>query len=457
MSTPLLGLVDEKLEGDALRQMKIRSKEVLKMQKVVDKKWITSETVVTGELPSIEGDPRKLERMVANSVSHAITPDQGEGKASGAAGAEFRKSPAGEAIGRKGKQAPARTKQTLEFISFLTHELKTPLTSIQASAGLLAEELALSPDDPKARLISNILASASNLEARMSELLSLAKLEKEPTGADERAPNHESQIPDSEFQNQIKILVIENNPQIVEAISLCFELRCPEMSVVSATNGNTGIEMVETESPDMVIVDLGLPDIDGFDVLREIRSFSDVPAIILSIRAGEMDKVRGLELGADDYMVKPFNHAELLARVKAVLRRTTMPQLKDAEEVLISSELKIDFASSCLYRKGQTVKLTLNESNLLYHLVRNGGKTLSRRYLLERIWGEEHSDATEYLKVYVQRLRKKLEDDPSQPKMLTTERGLGYRFIKPIQKTPANRSPRAKALLRRKEAVGSRV
>ena len=343
-----------------------------------------------------------------------------------------------EAIGRKRKQAPAGAKQTLEFISFLTHELKTPLTSIQASAGLLAEELALPPDDPKARLISNILASASNLEIRVSELLGLAKLEEEPTGADERAPNHESQIPDSEFQNQIKILVIENNPQIVEAISLCFELRCPEMSVVSATNGNTGIEMVETESPDMVIVDLGLPDIDGFDVLREIRSFSDVPAIILSIRAGEMDKVRGLELGADDYMVKPFNHAELLARVKAVLRRTTMPQLKDAEEVVVSSELKIDFASSCLYRKGQTAKLTPNESSLLYQLVRNGGKTLSHRYLLERIWGEEHSDATEYLKVYVQRLRKKLEDDPSQPQMLTTEWGLGYRFIKPAQKTPAS-------------------
>jgi two-component system KDP operon response regulator KdpE len=271
--------------------------------------------------------------------------------------------------------------------------------------------------------------------------------------ADESSLNHEPQIPDCEFQNPTKILVIEDNPQIVEAISLCFQLRCPEVSVVSATNGNTGIEMVETESPDMVIIDLGLPDIDGFDVLREIRSFSDVPAIILSVRGGEMDKVRGLELGADDYMVKPFNHAELLARVKAVLRRTTMPQLKDAEEVVISSELKIDFASSCLYRKGQTAKLTPNESSLLYHLVRNGGKTLSHRYLLERIWGEEHSDATEYLKVYVQRLRKKLEDDPSQPQMLTTEWGLGYRFIKPAQKTPANRSARAKALLRRKEAV----
>lgn len=423
------------------------------MQERVDKRRIVGKTIVAGELPGIEGGSQELERVVAHSVSDAIRPDQGGGETFGVAAAEFRKIPAGEAIGRKRKQAPAGAKQTLEFISFLTYELKTPLTSIQASADLLAEELALPPDDPKARLISNILASASNLEARVSELLSLANLEEEPTRADERTPSRESQIPDSEFQNQIKILVIEDNPQIIEAISLCFELRWPEVGVVSATNGNTGIEMVETESPDMVIIDRGLPDIDGFDVLREIRSFSDVPAIILSVRGGEMDKVRGLELGADDYMVKPFNHAELLARVKAVLRRTTMPQLKDAEQVVISSELKIDFASSCLYRKGQTAKLTPNESNLLYHLVRNGGKTLSRRYLLEKIWGEEHSDATEYLKVYVQRLRKKLEDDPSQPEMLTTEWGLGYRFIKPAQKTPANRSARAKALLRRKEAL----
>lgn len=237
----------------------------------------------------------------------------------------------------------------------------------------------------------------------------------------------------------MKILVIEDSPEIIEAISLCFQLRWPEASVVSAINGDTGIEMVETESPDVVILDLGLPDIDGFTVLREIRRFSDVPAIILTIRGNEMDKVRGLELGADDYIVKPFNHAEILARIRAVLRRTTMPQLRDAEEVIISSELKIDFASSCLHQKGETVKLTPIESNLLHHLVRNEGKTLSHRYLLQRIWGEEYYDATEYLKVYIQRLRSKLEDNPSQPKMLTTERGQGYKFVKPSTETLTSR------------------
>jgi DNA-binding response OmpR family regulator len=240
----------------------------------------------------------------------------------------------------------------------------------------------------------------------------------------------------------MKILVIEDSPQIIEAISLCFELRWPEISVVSATTGNKGLEMVEVESPDIVILDLGLPDIDGFSVLHDIRSFSDVPTIILTIRGNEIDKVKGLELGADDYIVKPFNHAELLARVKAVLRRTTMPQLKDAEEVIINPELKIDFATPCVYRKDEAVKLTPIEANLLYQLVRNEGKTLRHRYLLERIWGDEYSDATEYLKVYIQRLRNKLEDDPSQPNMLTTERGLGYRFIKPAARTLANRTSR---------------
>lgn len=236
----------------------------------------------------------------------------------------------------------------------------------------------------------------------------------------------------------MKILVIEDNPQIIEAISLCFELRWPEVSVIAATNGDKGVEMAETEAPDMIILDLGLPDIDGFTVLHDIHSFSDVPIIILTVRGNEMDKVKGLELGADDYIVKPFNHAELLARIKAVFRRTTMPQLKDAEEVVISPELKINFATPCLYRKGQTVKLTPIESNLLYHLVRNEGRTLSHRYLLEKIWGEEYSDATEYLKVYIQRLRNKLEDDSDQPKIVTTERGLGYKLTKPTPKTLAD-------------------
>ena len=238
----------------------------------------------------------------------------------------------------------------------------------------------------------------------------------------------------------MKILVIEDNLQIIEAISLCFELRWPEVGIASATNGNNGVEMVEVESPDAVILDLGLPDIGGFTVLRDIRRFSDVPIIILTVRGDETDMVKGLELGADDYVVKPFNHAELLARVKAVLRRTTMPQLKDAEQIVVSPELKIDFATPCVYRRDEAVKLTPIESNLLYQLVRNQGRTLSHRYLLERIWGDEYSDATEYLKVYIQRLRNKLEHDPSQPEILTTERGLGYRFIKPTPKTSANRS-----------------
>lgn len=230
----------------------------------------------------------------------------------------------------------------------------------------------------------------------------------------------------------MKVLIIEDNHQIIETISLCFELRWPEVSIISSTKGNEGIEMVEKESPDIVILDLGLPDTDGFTVLKEIRSFCDVPVIIVTARANELDIVKGLELGADDYIIKPFNHVELLARVKAVLRRTTMPQLKDTEDIVIAPNFKIDFTNSYVYKKGQQIRLTPIECSLLHQLVRNEGTTLSHRYLLEKIWGEAHFDATEYLKVYIQRLRNKLEDDPSQPKMLITEWRLGYKFVKPV-------------------------
>ena len=229
----------------------------------------------------------------------------------------------------------------------------------------------------------------------------------------------------------MRVLLIEDSIKITEAVSLCFELRWPEAKVISTSTGSDGIAIVETESPDVVILDLGLPDIDGFTVLKNIRNFSDVPIIILTVTDGEMHKVKGLELGADDYIVKPFSHIELLARIKAVLRRSTMPQLKDTEEAIISTKLRINFATATIHRNGETVKLTPIESHLLYQLVRNEGNTLSHRCLLEKVWGEDHLDAIEYLKVYIQRLRNKLEDNPSHPRILMTERGTGYKFIKP--------------------------
>jgi two-component system KDP operon response regulator KdpE len=187
--------------------------------------------------------------------------------------------------------------------------------------------------------------------------------------------------------------------------------------------------MVETESPNIVILDLGLPDIDGFEVLRQIRAFSNIPLIILTVRSGEMEKVKGLELGADDYILKPFAPAELLARVKAVLRRSQMPELRGDEKLIIAGKLSINFATREIMREGKPIKLTPTEYNLLYQLARNAGRVLTHQTLLEKVWGSEYMDSAEYLKVYIQRLREKLEEDPSNPKMLLSERGVGYLFV----------------------------
>jgi DNA-binding response OmpR family regulator len=228
----------------------------------------------------------------------------------------------------------------------------------------------------------------------------------------------------------VKALVIEDSREIVEAVSLCFEFRWPGVAVVSTAKGSEGVELVETESPDVVILDLGLPDISGFEVLRQIRSFSDVPVIILTVRGEETDKVKGLELGADDYIVKPFSHLELLSRVKAVLRRAYMPQLRGDERPFVSDRLVIDFASREITVDKKPVKLTPTEYNLLCHLVRNEGTVLSQQTLLDKVGGAEFLEAS-YVKKYIQRLRGKLEDDPSNPKMLLTERGIGYKFVRP--------------------------
>ena len=228
----------------------------------------------------------------------------------------------------------------------------------------------------------------------------------------------------------MKALIIEDAPDIVESISLCFELRWPEVQVISTGEGNKGTNLVEKESPDIVILDLGLPDKDGFDVLKDIRSFSNVPVVIVTVRGEEIDRVRGLELGADDYITKPFSHMELLARVKAVLRRAHMPELRTAEEPFYSPNLSIDFATRTIIANGKQAKLTPTEYNLLHYLVLNAGTVLTHRALLEKVWGDEYTDAPEYLKVYIQRLRNKLEEDPAKPRFLLSERGVGYKFVK---------------------------
>jgi len=228
----------------------------------------------------------------------------------------------------------------------------------------------------------------------------------------------------------MKVVIIEDNPEIIEAVSLCFDLRWPDVEVASANEGIIGVALIERESPDIVILDIGLPDIDGFEVCRRIRLFSDVPIVILTVKDQEFDKVKGLELGADDYITKPFSHVELLARVKAVLRRSTMPELEKDKEPLTIGKLWIDFAAREVRVDGKEVKLTPTEYNLLHLLARNTGRVMPHRVLLEKVWGSDYGDATDYLKVYVQRLRVKLDDDPQDPKLILSERGVGYKLAK---------------------------
>jgi len=228
----------------------------------------------------------------------------------------------------------------------------------------------------------------------------------------------------------MKVVIIEDDPEIVEAVSLCFDLRWPDVEVVSANEGINGLDLIEKESPDIVILDVGLPDIDGFEVCRRIRLFADVPIIMLTVKDQEFDKVKGLELGADDYITKPFSHVELLARVKAVLRRSTMPQLEEEEEPLTVGKLRIDFASHEVRVDGTEVKLTPTEYSLLHFLARNAGRVIQHRVLLEKVWGADYVDSTDYLKVYIQRLRVKLMDDPQNSKIILSERGVGYKLLK---------------------------
>jgi two-component system KDP operon response regulator KdpE len=227
----------------------------------------------------------------------------------------------------------------------------------------------------------------------------------------------------------MRILVIDDAPDVVESVRLGFTLQWREVEVIGAGDGEQGLDIVEQQKPDLVLLDVGLPDLDGYEVLRQIRAFSDVPVVMLTARDDTLDLVKGLELGADDYVTKPFNHLELLARVKAVLRRLDMPAPAARVPSFHSGELEMDFARQEVRLAGQRVELTPTEYKLLYHFVRNAGYVLTHGTLLAKVWGREYVDEVDYLRVYVRRLREKLGDDPEHPRYIRTERGLGYRFV----------------------------
>ena len=228
----------------------------------------------------------------------------------------------------------------------------------------------------------------------------------------------------------MKVLIVEDNNEIIDIVAQTLALRWPEADLISTTFGKMGVELAEKELPDLIILDLGLPDMSGFQVLREIRSFSDVPVVILTVRGDEVDRIRGLELGADDYVIKPFSTGEFLARLKAALRRSQMPKIttKAAGKPLIRGKLRIDFQSREVTIGGRLMKLSPSEYDLLYLLVTNEGQAMSKQMLLEKVWGPEHAANTEYVEVYIKSLNEMLGKELGHPLVILDEGEIGYKL-----------------------------
>ena len=228
----------------------------------------------------------------------------------------------------------------------------------------------------------------------------------------------------------MKILLIDDDPDLVELVTLAITMKWPDSKIVSAPDGDIGIEMTDTETPDLVILDAGLPDMDGFSVCQEIRHFSDVPVMILSDQDKKSDIVHGLQIGADDYIIKPVRPLEFMARVASVLRRADSSACSGDKKFFRYGDLTVDFAGGEVCLGDQRVNLAPIEFQLLYHLVRNAGKFLSHRTLLGLIWGWKCMEKDTYLKVHIHRLRQKLGDEASNPRFIFTEPTVGYKFAK---------------------------
>ena len=220
-----------------------------------------------------------------------------------------------------------------------------------------------------------------------------------------------------------RVLVIDDEPQILRALST--NLRARDFEVDLAQTGAEGLRRAVDRLPDLVVVDLGLPDIDGVELVAGLRGWTTVPIIVLSVRVGEAEKVAALDAGADDYVTKPFGMNELLARMRAAMRRTTPA---DEEPVVTTGTFEIDLVRKVVTREGAEVKLTPIEWHLVEVLVRNAGRLVSLRQLLQEVWGPEYGTESAYLRVHMAQVRKKLEPDPSRPRHFMTERGMGYRF-----------------------------
>jgi DNA-binding response OmpR family regulator len=224
----------------------------------------------------------------------------------------------------------------------------------------------------------------------------------------------------------VTVLVVDDEPRLRDVTRLNLELE--GYRVAEAATGYEALEKLREELPDLIILDVMMPEMDGFSALKSIREISTVPVIMLTVRNDEQDRIRGLDLGADDYMTKPFSTLELLSRVKAVLRRTFMPAPTRRATVTVDDDLTIDFDRREVRVRGQRVTLRPTEARLLYHLVNNAGRLLSHETLLAKVWGREYRDEDHYVRLYITYLRQKIERDPAHPEYILTERGMGYRF-----------------------------
>ncbi len=224
-----------------------------------------------------------------------------------------------------------------------------------------------------------------------------------------------------------RVLVVDDEPRMRRFMHMNLDLE--GYHVIEASNGLEAITRVREDLPALVLLDVMMPEMDGFEALRMIREISNVPVIMLTVKSDEEDKVRGLELGADDYVTKPFGPREMASRIKAVLRRAEMPTSSDQSIIKVDDRFQIDFNHRQVVVDGEAIKLRPTEYRLLYHLVNNAGWTMPHETLLAKVWGHEYRDETHYLRLYITYLRHKIEEDPSNPEYIHTERGVGYRFV----------------------------
>ncbi|WP_407835832.1 response regulator [Streptomyces sp. DSM 116496] len=224
----------------------------------------------------------------------------------------------------------------------------------------------------------------------------------------------------------IKVLVVEDDAQLVRALRINLEAR--KFEVQTASDGNTALRLAAARKPDVILLDLGLPDMDGIDVIKDVREGSGVPILVLSARHTSEEKIRALDAGADDYVTKPFSMDELLARLRAAVRRPEVATPEHEIAVVTTDDFTVDLVAKKVIRNDRSVRLTPTEWHLLEILITHPGRLISQRKLLLDVWGPTYSEHTNYLRVYMAQLRRKLEADPSHPRYLITEPGMGYRF-----------------------------